>query len=283
MSASSDAPREPVLTIEPSRGWLFVDWREVFAFRYLFWRMLLRPIQVRYKQTLLGVSWAVVKPVVSMVVFTVFFGKLLQVEERVGLPYPLFVYAGLLPWSFMASTVSGAAGNTVGNAGLITKVYFPRVLLPLSVLGAALLDFGIAAVVLTGLMLWYGVLPGIEVLFLPLVLLGIIACAIGVGSLLSALTVWYRDFRHALPLLIQTWMFLTPVIYPANIVPEKFRWLANLNPMTGLISAFRSSLGLLGTPLDWRNVAVSSASALVLLFVGLWYFRQVEDSFADVV
>lgn len=283
MSASQVEHAQPVVTIEPARGLLGIDLRELWAYRYLFYRMALRPIQARYRQTVLGISWAVIKPAVGALVFTVFFGKLLRVEEHVRVPYPLFIYAGLLPWNFMASTVSGAAGNTVGNAGLINKVYFPRILLPLSVLGATLLDFAIAATVLVGIMVWYGAVPGLGVLLLPVVLLGVVGCAIGIGSLLSALNVWYRDFRYVLPMLIQTWMFLTPVIYPEGIVPERFRWLANLNPMTGLVTAFRSCLGLEAEPLNWWNLGIAGASALVIFVVGLWGFRQFEDRFADVV
>jgi lipopolysaccharide transport system permease protein len=222
-------------------------------------------------------------------VFTVFFGKFLGVEKHVAevagpggkVGYGIFVFSGLLAWNFAASTVGGAAGVTAGNAGLITRVYFPRILLPLSVLGATFLDFAIAAAVLAALLAWQGVVPGLAVLSLPAVLAGIAACAIGVGSMLSALNVRYRDFGYVLPFLIQTWLFMTPVIYPTQVVPERFRWIVALNPMTGLVDAFRACL--LGMPLEAGSFYVSCTVALLCLLAGLFYFRQVEDHFADII
>jgi len=275
------SPADRTVVIEPSRRMLGVDFTEVWEYRYLLLRMLVRPIQVRYKQTLLGVAWAVLKPLAAMLVFTLFFGKLLGVQRHVGVPYPLFAFAGLLPWNFAAATVTGASSSTVSNAHLITKVYFPRVFLPVSALGWTALDFSVGAAVLVGLMVWYGVAPGIYVLLVPVLLLLIAGCSLGVGIFLSAVNVRYRDFGHIVPFLIQTWLFLTPVIYPSTIIPERFRVLADLNPMSGMISAFRACL--FGGQVDWGSLGISTSVCLAILLVGSWYFGTVEDFFADVV
>jgi homopolymeric O-antigen transport system permease protein len=277
----SGSSADRTIIIEPTRRVLGVDLAEVWEYRYLLLRMLVRPIQVRYKQTLLGIAWAILKPLAATLVFTLFIGKLLQVQQHVNVPYPLFVFAGLLPWNFAAATVTGAASSTVSNAHLITKVYFPRVFLPASVLGWTALDFSVGAAVGVGLMVWYGVLPGLNVLLLPVLLLLIAGGALGVGIFLSALNVRYRDFGHMVPFLIQTWLFLTPVIYPATIIPERFRALADLNPMTGLISAFRACL--FGTQIEWSSLGISTSACLTILLIGNWYFSRVEDFFADVV
>jgi len=268
-------------SITPDRGSLGIELRELLEYRYLFWRMLVRPIQVRYRQTVLGVAWAVIRPLVSMVVFTVFFGKLLGVEKRVDTSYWLFVLTGLLPWGLAAATVTAASASTVNHAHLITKVYFPRILVPLSVVGWTGLDFFVGALAVIPLMVWDGVVPGPSLLLMPVILLLIVGCSMAVGVFFSALNIRYRDFAHAMPFLVQIWFFLTPVIYPAKVVPERFRPLAEINPMTGLISAFRSCL--LGTPVNFGSLGISSGLCVVMLACALWYFSRVEGFFADVV
>jgi homopolymeric O-antigen transport system permease protein len=277
----SDSLAAKPIVIEPKRNVLGLNFREMIEYRYLFYRMLVRPIQVRYKQTFLGVAWALLKPLAGMLVFTLFFGRLLGVADKVSINYSVFVLAGLLPWNLVAATVNASSLSTVSNAHLITKVYFPRIFLPLSVLGWTGLDFLVGSTVLAGLMFWYGVTPGISFLLLPVLLLLIVATGLGVGILLSALNVRYRDFGQVVPFMVQTWLFLTPVIYPASVIPERFQFLANLNPLTGLISAFRASL--FGTQIDWNALGISSAVCLTVLFLGSWYFSRVEDFFADVV
>lgn len=272
--------RQPLHVNEPPRGLIGLDWRELWAYRDLARSLALRGLQVRYKQTLLGGLWALLQPLTMMIVFTVVFGRFLGVPSD-GVPYPLFAYAGLIGWTLLATTVGGAAGSLVDNRPFLTKVYFPRLLIPVSVVGYALLDTCVASLLLVGLLGYYGVVPGPAALLLPFVLLGILACALGIGVLLAALTVKYRDVKFTIPYLIQVWLFATPVIYPLSQIPERFRAFAALNPMTGLVEAFRSCL--FGTPLDARALGISCAVAAVVLVAGLVYFRQVEAHFADIV
>ena len=230
--AEDTLPDEPLFSITPQRGWVDLNLRELWAYRELLYFLTWRDIKVRYKQTVLGVAWAVLQPVVSMLIFTLFFGKLAHMPSD-GIPYPIFAYAGLLPWTFVSNAVSGAGDSLVGSAALVTKVYFPRLVIPCAAVCAALVDFAIAAVVLFTMMIWYSVTIHWQMLMLaPLAAIAALLAA-AVGMWMSALNVKYRDVRYALPFMIQMWMFATPIIYPASIVPKQWRWLLNLNPLTG--------------------------------------------------
>lgn len=269
-----------VTVIEPSRGWRALDLKELWAYRELLWVLTERDIKVRYKQTVLGAAWAVIQPVMLMVVFSVVFGRLAKVPSD-GLPYPVFAYCALLPWTFFANALTSSAASVLGSANLISKVYFPRLIVPLASIGSWLVDFLIASVILLGLMLYYDIAWTANLLAVPLLLLGVIMAALGAGTLLSALTVAYRDFRYVIPFLMQFWMFATPVVYPASLVPARWQWLIELNPMTGLIEGFRSAF--LGRPFDVGAIALSLGVSIVMLLVAVAYFERVERRFADLV
>jgi lipopolysaccharide transport system permease protein len=281
--ASVHLARAPLI-IEPSHGWRSVNLRELWRYREILYFLIWRDVKVRYKQTVLGVAWAILQPLLTMVVFTIFFGKLAGIDQRTGgLPYPVFVFAGLLPWTFFASSLTNGSQSIITSQNLITKVYFPRLLVPLSAIGAGLVDFLIAFGILLAMMLWYGVVPGPSVLLLPLIVGFILLAATAAGALLAALTVAYRDFRYVVPFLVQIWMFITPVIYPTTLVPGRWRWVLALNPMAGLIEAFRYCL--LGEAMDWPLDAflISAAVTLGVLAASLAYFRRIERRFADIV
>lgn len=269
-----------VTVIEPRRGWRSLDLRELWAYRDLLRVLTERDVKVRYKQTVLGVLWAVIQPVMTMVVFTIFFGRLAKMPSD-GLPYPIFVYAALLPWTFFANAIATSGNSLVGSAQLVSKVYFPRLIIPLASVGAGLIDFAISAVILLLLMLYYGIGWSLNLLAVPLLVPLVIFTALGVGTLLSALTVAYRDFRYVIPFLVQLWLFATPVIYPASLVPEGWRWLVFLNPMAGIIEGFRSAF--LDRPFDLASLAISTAVALLIFLAGVFYFEKVERRFADII
>jgi len=267
--------------IEPKKGWIRFDLKEIWKYRELFYFLTKRDIKVRYKQTFLGGLWAIIQPVFTMIVFTLFFGKLAKVPSD-GIPYPIFVYAGLLPWTYFANALAASGNSLVGSANLITKVYFPRLIIPASASLAGLVDFFIAMLVLGFLMVYYQFLPSYGILLFPALVTLTFLCAVGVGLWLSALNVEYRDIRYAIPFLIQIWMFVSPVIYSVSIVGENYRWLLAINPMGGVINAFRASL-LGHQPIDWFLLSISAAIILFLLFSGMYYFRRMEKTFADVV
>jgi lipopolysaccharide transport system permease protein len=269
-----------VTRITPPTGWRTLDLTELWRYRELLWILTERDIKVRYKQTALGFAWAIIQPVMLMVVFSIFFGTLAKMPSD-GLPYPIFVYAGLLPWTFFAGSIASSAGSLVGSANLVSKVYFPRLVIPLSSVGSGLVDFAIASVVLLMMCLWYGVGWSWNLLAAPLLIAGTVFIALGVGVFLSALTVAYRDFRYVISFLVQFWMFATPVVYPASLVPEGWRWLLFLNPMAGFIEGFRSAF--LGRPFDWLAIALSLAVAAVIFVIGVAYFEKVERRFADII
>ena len=281
-AAGAELPAAPLprTVIEPPRGWRSLDLSELWHFRELLWVLTERDIKVRYKQTVLGFAWAIIQPVMLMVVFSVFFGGLAKMASD-GLPYPIFVYAGLLPWTFFATAIASSAGSLVGSANLISKVYFPRLVIPLSSIGSGLVDFAIAGVILLAMCLWFGVGWSVNLLAAPLLIAGTIFIALGVGVLLSALTVAYRDFRYVIPFLVQFWMFATPVVYPASLVPAAWRWLLFLNPMAGFIEGFRSAF--LGRPFDWPAIGLSLLVAVAVFFAGIAYFEKVERRFADII
>lgn len=271
----------PVITIKPSRGWASLDLKALWEYRELLYFLTWRDIKVRYKQTLIGAGWAILRPFLSMVVFTLFFGKLAKVPSE-GVPYPIFSYSGLLLWTYFSGAVSGSSNSLVGGASLITKVYFPRLLMPIASTLAGLLDYLIAMSILILMMIWYHITPSASIFFLPFLMLCAFLAATGVGVWLSAINVKYRDVRYAVPFLIQIWLFATPVIYPASMLPERFRWLLSLNPMGGVIEAHRACI-LGHQPTNWTNLTISIAMILLILVSGAFYFRRMERSFADVI
>ena len=284
---SSAAAAAPTKVIRPPRGWQVVDVGELWRFRELVFFLTWRDVKVRYKQTVLGAAWAVLQPLLMMAVFTVFFGRMAGVPAG-GLPYPLFAYAGLLPWTFFATSLLSAGNSVVGSERLITKIYFPRLAVPFGAVGAAVVDFLIACGLLAVLVVGYRlaghpVAPGAGLLMAPVVFTAVALAAAGLGTLLAALNVAYRDFRYVMPFLVQLGMFATPTVYmqPRDGGSGLLRALMAVNPMTGLVAAFRASV--LGLPLPWGELAVASASSALLFVVGCLYFRKVEDRFADII
>lgn len=272
-------PRQ-VTIIEPPSGWRTLAWRELWDYRELIWVLSTRDLKVRYKQTVLGASWAILRPVLTMIVFTIIFGKFARMPSD-GYPYPIFVYAGLLPWTFFSSALGGAAQSVVGSQALLTKVYFPRLIIPLSSIGSSLADFFVSGLVLLVLMGWYDVGVSFHLLaVIPLVLVSVFI-AMGFGTLLAALTVTYRDFTHITPFLLQLWMYLTPVVFPVSAVPPGWRWLLYLNPMTGVVDGFRSAF--LVKPFDVPALTFSLLISLVVFVFGIAYFEKTERSFADII
>ena len=271
----------PLLRIAPPRGWLELNLREVWEYRELLYFFVWRDLKIRYKQTAIGAAWAVLQPFLTMIVFSLFFGALARIPSR-GLPYPIFYYSALLPWMYFASALQNATSTVVEQQRVITKVYFPRLVLPLAAVLSGLVDLAIGFVVFLGMMLYYGMTPQATILLLPgFLLLGVLT-ALGVGLWLSALNAIYRDVRYVLPFLIQFWMFASPVAYPSSLVPERWRWLYGLNPMAGVIEGFRWALTGQGQP---PNLLLAASAAAVVLLVagGVVYFQKMEATFADVV
>ena len=269
-----------VTVIRPSSGWRMLDLRELWAYRELLMQFVMRDVKVRYKQTVLGIAWAVIQPVMTMVVFSLIFGRLARMPTD-GVPYPVFVYSALLPWLLFANSVTTSANSLVGSAHLITKIYFPRLIIPLSSAGVGLLDFAFAGLVLVGMMAWYGIALSWQLLAVPLLLAAVLFTALGVGAWLSALTAAYRDFRYVVPFAMQIWMFATPVVYPAKLVPEQWQWVLWLNPMAGLIEGFRAAF--LGMAFNWIGIATSFAISVVVFVVGIAYFEKLERRVADIL
>ena len=280
MSAPNDDRTDIHVVIEPGARALEEELEDLLHYRDLLYFLVRRELTVRYKQTLLGATWAVLQPLMTMVVFSVFLGRLAGVPSD-DIPYPVFAYLGLLPWTYFSGTVSRCSASIVANQSLLGKVYFPRVLIPLSATLAALVDFAIAACVLVGLMLWFGLPPALSsLLYLPLTALTA-TLALGVGMWLAALNVQFRDVQQATPFLLQIWMFATPIVYPGSLVPERYRFVYELNPMAGVIAAYRASA--LGTPINWQSLGVSAVVAIVFLATGWWQFRRMDRHFADIV
>lgn len=271
----------PSMIIRPSKGWSSLQLRELWEYRELLYFLTWRDIKVRYKQTVLGAAWAVIQPFFMMVVFSLFFGLLARVPSD-GIPYPIFVYSALLPWQLFAHALAETSNSLVANERLITKVYFPRLVVPISAVLAGLVDFAIAFLILLVMMGYYGIYPRLAILTLPLFILLAVMTALGVGLWLSALNVQYRDVRYTLTFLTQFWLFATPVAYPSSLVPEPWRALYGLNPMAGVVEGFRWAL-LGRTEAPGILLAVSGPMVLLLLISGLYYFRRMEDTFADVV
>lgn len=278
---NGDATTARVVDIAPTRGWVRFGLDDLWEYRELLYFLAWRDIKVRYKQTALGAAWAIMQPFLTMVVFTIFFGRLAGIPSD-GHPYPIFVYCALLPWQLFAQALTQAGNSLVGSQALITKVYFPRLIIPLSAVLGGVMDFAVAFLVLVGMMIYYAIVPTIALLAIPLFVLLALGAALGVGLWLSALNVQYRDVRYTLPFLTQLWLFVTPVAYPASLVPEHWRWLYGLNPMTGVVEGFRwALLGAAGTP--GMEVAVSAVVVAAFVTGGAYYFRHTERTFADVV
>ena len=272
---------QPLIKIRPPKGLAALDLRELWEYRELFYFLVWRDVKVRYKQTAIGAAWAILQPFLTMIVFTVIFGQLIRVQTG-GAPYPVFSYAALLPWTFFAGAVSRSGNSLVYDASLVTKVYFPRVILPISAILSNLVDFGVAFTILLGMMVVYRIVPGAMLLTLPLFLLLALITALAVGLWLSALNAKYRDINYVIPFLIQFWLFLTPVAYPSTIIPERWRLLYSLNPMVGVIEGFRwALLGQQNIP--WNLMLFSILLILALFTGGLFFFRRMEFGFADIV
>ncbi len=269
------------MRLKPSRGWTSLNLRELWEYRELLYFLVWRDIKVRYKQTLLGAAWAIIQPFLTMVVFSLFFGNLARVPSD-GVPYPLFAYVGLVPWVFFANGLTLSSNSLVGSAHLITKVYFPRLAIPISTVLSGIVDFVLAFIVLLGMMVFFGVFPTWNIIFLPVFLLLALTTSLGVGLWLSALNVQFRDVRYIVPFLTQFWLFATPIAYPGSLLSEPWRTLYALNPMVGVVEGFRWAL--LGTNTGpGLMILVSSLAACALLVSGALYFRRMERTFADVV
>lgn len=275
-----DLPDEPVVRIRPSGRWAALNLRDLWEYRELLYFLTWRDIKVRYKQTFLGVAWVIFQPLLSMIIFAFVFGRVVGVPSD-GIPYPLFAYAGLLPWTFFSGAVTRSGNSLVGSANLITKVYFPRLIIPGAAVAAGLVDFAIAFVLLAALMVYYAVPLGLGLLILPVLVLLTTLLALGFGMWTSALNVKYRDVAHILPFMMTLGMFASPIIYPASIVPVKWRWLFELNPLTGIIEGYRSAL--FGGPFRWAALGISVLETLGLLVIAAYSFRRMEKDFADVV
>lgn len=270
---------QPRIRIEPAKGWIALKLADLWEYRELLYFLIWRDIKVRYKQTALGAAWAILQPLLTMAIFSLFFGRLAKMPSD-GVPYPLFSYAGLVPWTFFALGLGQSANSLVSSANLIKKVYFPRLLIPLATVSSGVVDFLLAFAVLIVMMFYYGVVPTLNILWLPLFLLLALITSLGVGLWLSALNVEYRDVRFVVPFITQFWMFATPIVYPSSLLSEPWRTLYGINPMVGVVESFRWAL--LGTDsAPGPIIAVSSFTAVVLLIGGAYYFRRMEKTFAD--
>jgi lipopolysaccharide transport system permease protein len=281
VAAAGSVQQLPTVRIEARHGWLALDMPELWAYRELLYFFVWRDLKVRYKQTVIGAAWAILQPVLTMLVFSLFFGKLAKIPSQ-GLPYPIFYYCALLPWTYFATAMQSATNIVVDQQGVITKTYFPRVVLPIASVLSGLVDFAISFAVLLTIMVYYRIVPTSAVIWLPAFTLLAVLTALGVGLWLSALNALYRDVRYVLPFLVQFWMFASPVAYPSSLVPAKWRWLYGLNPMAGVIEGFRWALTGHGQP-PGIMLAASSAAVLLLVVSGLVYFHAMEGEIADVV
>lgn len=278
---ASGKRQSPILNIEPSNSWVSLKLGELWQYRELLYFLIWRDIKVRYKQTALGATWAIIQPLFSMLIFSLFFGRLAKMPSD-GIPYPLFSLAALVPWTFFANGLNQSSNSLVASANLLKKVYFPRLVIPIATVLAGVVDFALSFVVLLGLMAFYGIAPTINLLWMPLFLLLALVTSLGVGLWMSALNVKYRDVRYIVPFVIQVWMFSTPIVYPSSLLPASWRTIYGLNPMVGVVEGFRWAL--LGTnTVPGFMIGVSAAAALLILVGGAFYFRHMEKSFADIV
>ena len=280
---AKDPPTMPITVIEPSQGWVPLRLRELWEYREVLYFLIWRDIKIRYRQTLIGAAWALIQPFMTMVVFTIFFGRLANVPSD-GVPYPLFAFAALVPWTFFSNGLTLSANSLVHSGHLITKVYFPRMLVPIARILSGLPDLGLSFLFLIGMIWWYGWLRnGVQLLWLPALALLAFVAVLGVGLWLSALNVQYRDVQHAVPFLAQLWLFATPIAYPSSLLSQPWRTIYGLNPMVGVVEGFRWALLGGGGDQPGPVVAVSALAALVTLITGALFFRRIERTFADVI
>jgi lipopolysaccharide transport system permease protein len=269
-----------LLVIKPVSGWQLVDLRELWSYRDLFYFLVWREIKVRYAQSILGIGWAVVQPLFFMVVFTIVFGRLANIGSD-GIPYAVFSYTALVPWAYFSNALTDATGSLLANTNLLTKVYFPRLILPLSAVVGKLVDFAIAGILVIGFLLWYKIVPTIWILTLPFLVVLMMVTAAGIGMLLTALAVQYRDVKYAITFLLQGAMYASPVVYPVSKIPEEYRLAYAINPMVGVIEGFRAAI--IGVnPMPWDMIAIGTGVSVVLLIAGTFYFRRSERNFSDV-
>jgi lipopolysaccharide transport system permease protein len=278
-AAAGDEPDPPEVVIRPRTGWIAIDWKELIHFRELLFFLSWRDVKVRYKQTVLGVAWAVLQPLFTMLIFTVIFGRFAGVPSG-GLPYPVFVFAGLIPWTFFSTCIGFAGTSLIGQQHLLTKIYFPRLFVPTAVVCAYLVDLATTLVLYAGILAFYAIAPSWQVVFLPLLITLTLVLTLGLGYTLAALTVLYRDIKYLIPFGLQLLMYLSPVIYPVNMLPTRYRWLLSLNPMCGVIEGYRWSI--LGTPFNPVSMGMAVATSLGLFIFGLFFFRKTERQFADI-
>jgi len=279
--APAAAGEVPVFTIEPVRGWVSLHLRELWDYRELLYFLAWRDIKVRYKQTVLGAAWAVIQPFLTMVVFTLFFGRVARLPSD-GIPYPIFSYCALVPWTFFANGLTNSTDSLVASQNVIKKVYFPRLITPIATVISGLVDFSLAFIVLIGMMYYYGVSVTHNVVWIPVLLILALVTSMGFGFWLSAMNVRYRDVRYVVPFITQLWMFATPIVYPSSMLPEPYRTLVGLNPMAGVVEGFRwALLGVNTAP--GPIIAVSAAATVGILISGAFYFRRMEKTFADLV
>ena len=268
------------IVIEAESGWQLIDWRELWRYRDLFFFLVWRDVKTRYAQSILGIGWAVIQPVFSMIVFTIVFGRLAQMDSE-GVPYAVFNFVAMVPWTYFSSSLTSSSSSLVSASGMITKVYFPRLVIPIAPVLAKMVDFGIAMIILFGMMLWFGIAPTIWGLLLPFIILLMMFTASGIGMWLTALAIQYRDIRYALSFVVTLMMYASPVVYPTSKIPNQFRLVYALNPMSGVIESFRAAL--LGTkPMPWDMLAVGTTISIILFITGALYFKRMERVFADV-
>ena len=266
--------------IEPKTGWQLIDIKELYKYKDLFYFLVWRDIKVLYKQTILGFAWAIIRPVFSMIVFSIVFGKMAKIPSD-GIPYPIFSFAALVPWTYFATSLTQSTQSLVTSANMLSKVYFPRLIIPMTPVLACLVDFAIAFCILVIMMFWYGIVPSANVLYLPLLILLMMLTASGIGMWLSALAIQYRDIKHAIQFLVQLLMYIAPVVWPVALMPDKYRLLYGLYPMAGVIEGFRSSI--LGTnPMPWDLIITGAVTSILLAISGALYFKRMEKYFADV-
>jgi lipopolysaccharide transport system permease protein len=273
-------PDHPLVTIKPSKSWVSLNLRGLWDYRGLLYFLMWRDVKVRYKQTVLGAAWAIIQPFFTMLIFTIFFGSLVGIRTG-DIPYALFAISGLVPWTFFSSAITNSSNSLLGDSRLITKVYFPRMVIPCATVGAGLVDFIIAFITLLGLMIYYRVGVTWNILMLPVLVVMLALLALGFGMWMSALNVKYRDIRYVLPFTIQLWMFASPIIYPSSYIPEKWRLVYSLNPLVGIIEGFRASL--FGQAFNMPSLAISAGVTIALLVFSAYVFRRMEKGFADII
>jgi lipopolysaccharide transport system permease protein len=267
------------IVIRAQSGWIGIDWKEWIAYRELLFYLIWRDISARYRQTVLGSAWAILQPLILMAIFTLFFGRFGKIQADINYPYPVFVFAALIPWTLFSQGMPQAALSLINQQNLLTKVYFPRVFVPVAAASVFVVDLLLSLVIYTFVLAYYGVMPSWTVVFLPLLILLTLIATLSIGILLSALTVFYRDFKHVVPFLVQIFLYVTPVIFPMKYVGERFQYVLALNPMFGIINAYRSAI--LGEPWGLRTLSISTASAVGLFLYAVFYFRRTERRFAD--